>query len=458
MHIFETHYISTGSYYVGKSAPLMLKASLGTCVGVALFDPKNKIGGMIHLLLEKAPIHADRQEYAKYASTGLPLLFEALLALGASKKHIIACVAGGALVGPMHKHDLEFDVGGRTTERVVKFLTEKQIRITKSESGGFFTCTLNLNMQTWECTIDPILFEKFPPTAPVRISAVEEINDSIQNLQPIPQVALKILRLINEDTYDVSLLSAEIRQDQVLSARTLKLCNSAFFKKRKKIETMDHALVYLGQKVLVKFIISSALNTFFDQTGMGYSLCKGGLYHHAVGTAIIAEKIAEKTGKADMSLAYTGGLLHDIGKVLLDQFIQESLPLFYRQLFEQGKDFPEAEKRILGINHCDAGSFLAQQWCFPESLKEVIKYHHMPENAVQYKTLVHIIYLADLVMSRFHVGFEIERINTDQLTQRLDILGLSNKSFQDIVDMIPVKALEPSPRMVSVAEDIRNLC
>ena len=183
-------------------------------------------------------------------------------------------------------------------ERVVNFLTEKQIRITKSESGGFFTCALNLNMQTWECTIDPIVFENATPRDHIRISTVDEIKDSMQNLQPIPQVALKILRLINEDTYDISLLSSEIKQDQVLSARTLKLCNSAFFKKRKKIETMDHALVYLGQKVLVKFIISSALNTFFEQTGMGYSLCKGGIYHHAVGTAIIAEKIAEKTGKS----------------------------------------------------------------------------------------------------------------------------------------------------------------
>ncbi len=454
MHRFEKHYVPAGSYYVGKSAPLILKAWLGTCVGVALFDPKNKIGGMIHILLDKPPSHAKSQDYSKYATTGLPVLFEELLALGASAKHIIACVAGGALVGPMHKHDLEFDVGGRTIERVVNFLTEKQIRITKSESGGFFTCALNLNMQTWECNIDPIVLENAAPKDHIRISSVDEIKDSMQKLQPIPQVALKILRLINEDTYDTSLLSTEIRQDQVLSARTLKLCNSAFFKKRKKIETMDHALVYLGQKALVKFIISSALNTFFDQTGMGYSLCKGGIYHHAVGTAIIAEKIAEKTGKADMSLAYTGGLLHDIGKVLLDQFIQESLPLFYRQLFEQGKDFSEAEKKILGINHCHAGSLLAQQWCFPESLKEIIKYHHRPENAVQYKTLVHIIYLADLVMSRFHLGLEVERLNTDQLPQRLDTLGLSIQSFQDIVDMIPVKALEPSPRMVSMAEDI----
>jgi len=454
MHRLERYYVPTGSYYIGKSTPLMLKASLGTCVGVVLFDPKNQVGGLIHLLLDKPPLHVDNQALTKYATTGLPIFFEALLALGASPKHLIAWVAGGALVGPLHKYDFEFDVGGRTTECVVNFLVEKQIRIKKSETGGFFTCSLNLNMQTWESTIEPIVFENITPKGHTQISSPDEIKNSISNLLPIPQVALKILRLISEDDYDISLLGAEIKQDQVLSARTLKLCNSAFFKKRTKIETMNYALAYLGQKMLVKFIISSALNPFFDQTDMGYSLCKGGLYHHAVGTAIIAEKIAEKTGKANTSLAYTGGLLHDIGKVVLDQFIQGSLPLFYRQLFEEGQYSPEVEKNIFGIDHMETGNLLAQQWFFPESLKEVIKYHHMPEDAVHYKDLVHIIYLADLLMSRFNVGLEIERLNTGMLAQRLDKLELSIKSFQDIVDMIPAKALEFSPRMGSMDENL----
>ena len=254
--------------------------------------------------------------------------------------------------------------------------------------------------------------------------------------------------------HDIALLSTEMRQDQILSARTLKLCNSVYFKKRNKIETMDHALVYLGQNLLVKFIISAAINTFFNQAGMGYSLCKGGIYHHAVGTAIIAEKIAEVTGKANSALAYTGGLLHDIGKVVLDQFIQDALPLFYRQLFEEGKKSSEAEKAILGIDRKDAGSALAQQWSFPESLSEIIKHHHTPENAVQYKNLVHIIYLADLLMSRFHVGLEFERLNTDTLGQRLERLGFSIQSLPDIVDMIPGKALVSSPGMVNIEEDM----
>jgi HD-like signal output (HDOD) protein len=77
----------------------------------------------------------------------------------------------------------------------------------------------------------------------------------------------------------------------------------------------------LGQHLLLKFVISASLNNFFSQCGMGYSLCKGGIYHHAIGTAIIAEKLADLNGNISLSLAYTAGLLHDIGKVRLSPFL-----------------------------------------------------------------------------------------------------------------------------------------
>jgi putative nucleotidyltransferase with HDIG domain len=187
------------------------------------------------------------------------------------------------------------------------------------------------------------------------------------------------------------------------------------------------------------------LNNFFNQSATGYSLCKGGLYHHAVGTAVIAEKLADLTGKVELSMAYTAGLLHDIGKVVLDQFVNSGFPLFYRQLNEEGKNFSEVEKQVLGINHAEVGASLGLKWSFPESLVETIRHHHNPENAQQHNELVHIVYLADLLMSRFNTGLELERLNTDTLTTRLEAIGLSISEFPALVDYIPLKALESSP-------------
>lgn len=452
MNKLPRYYVGTGSFYVGESQPLILEASLGTCVGLALWDPQTGIGGLYHLLLAEPRTSEGGYQPEKYATTGLPIFLKELIKAGANRDNLNAWVAGGALVGPLEKYDLDLDIGGHTAERVMEFLADQDIDIEKSETGGFFTCVLFINMQTWECSIEPSgiaglsadtdRFEQRPSKA--------DISRGMENLQPIPQVALKMLRLINEDRYDITSLAEEVRKDQVLSARTLKLCNSVFIGRREKTESLDHALVYLGQTMLVKFVISASINNFFQQVAKGYSLCKGGIYHHAIGTAVIAEKIADLTQKADPMAAYTAGLLHDIGKVVLDQYIQSALPLFYREMQQEKKNFIEVEKDLLGIDHTEAGAHLARKWSFPDSLMESISHHHKPEDSNQNRELVHIVYLADLLMSRFHTGLEIERLDTKALSSRLERLDLSTHTFAEIVDIIPLKVLASSPEMALI--------
>jgi putative nucleotidyltransferase with HDIG domain len=444
--IDDTRYhVAAGSYYVDTQKPMILEAYLGTCVGVALYDPVARVGGLIHLLLPEPIGIESTSQPEKYASTGFPLFLRALTDAGATTDNVKACIAGGALVGPLDDSDLELDIGGRTTERVMQFIGAEGIRVDKLETGGFFTCSLTLDMRTWECRIEPAGFDRLTASADVKIPQPNEISQSAKDLKPIPQIALKVLRIFNDELYEIKDLTEEIRKDQVISARTLQLCNSVMFASRKKIESLDHALVMLGQHLLLKFVISASLNNFFNQSGKGYSLCKGGIYHHAVGTAVIAEKLAGLTGKAEPSMAYTAGLLHDIGKVVLDQFVNSGFPLFYRQLNEEGKNFSEVEKQVLGTDHTEVGASLALKWSFPESLVETIRHHHKPEDAQQHNELVHIVYLADLLMSRFHAGLELERLNTDTLETRLEAIGLSISEFPALVDHIPLKALESSP-------------
>jgi putative nucleotidyltransferase with HDIG domain len=429
---------------------MILHAHLGTCVAVALFDTETGIGGLINFLLPE-PISKEITSHPeKYASTGFPIFLKSLFDAGASPERLKACIAGGALVGPLENVDLELDIGGRTVERVMQFITDQKIELEKSETGGFFTCCLSLNMQTWNCCIEPAGIDKLKININFKVPEASEISRAIANLKPIPQIALKILRMINEDLYEVDALTEEIRKDQVLSAKTLKLCNSAMFSNRTKIESMEHAVVMLGQHLLLKFVISASLNNFFGQCGMGYSLCRGGIYHHAIGTAIIAEKLADLTGKISTSLAYTAGLLHDIGKVVLDQYIHADFPFFYRQLYNERKHLIEVEKNVLGIDHTEVGGLLSQSWSLPESLIETIRYHHRPEDAIQNTELVHIVYLADLLMSRFHPCLELERLDTKSLASRLEAIGLSNDRFPDIVDSIPVKSLEFSPELALI--------
>jgi putative nucleotidyltransferase with HDIG domain len=291
-------------------------------------------------------------------------------------------------------------------------------------------------MENWEITIKQAGEEKLKSGAEAKIPTPEEIRHAIDHIQPIPQVTLKIFRMINEDDYNVLEIADEVRQDQVISAHTLRVCNSAFFAKTQRIGSLDHALALLGRDIFVKSIISAIVKEFYQIPSSGYSLLKGGIYHHAVGTAVLAERLAEFVGDIQPSIAYTAGLLHDIGKVILDQYITSSYPLFYRS-FQKEKNFLQIEKEILNTDHTEVGSILAESWHFPESIRGAIRHHHHPENEQTFSDIAHVVYLSDLMMSRFHAGFELERMNTDRFIKRIEKIGLTVPQLLQVYDLIP---------------------
>jgi putative nucleotidyltransferase with HDIG domain len=434
--------IPAGSFQAFKKTPVVLQAYLGTCVGLALHCPTTGVGGLIHLLLPEPVSSTGISEPKKYATTGIPLFLKAIQEAGADMKAIKACLAGGALVGPLTQQDLNLDIGGRTAEAARGILEAHDIEIERSETGGFFTCCLELDMAAGHFAIQPAGQNKLSRPATAQTTSRDAILQSLELIKPIPQVALKILRMTNQPDYDINSVTKEIRQDQVISARIMKLVNSALFATKRTIDSLDHALVYLGREMLVKLILSAAVHGYFGQSEMGYSLCKGGLYHHATGCANVAEALARKTRKADPGIAYTAGLLHDIGKVVLDQHVGSTFPHFYRKVIEEDQSALETERQLFGIDHTQIGHLLATQWSFPSSLIEIIRNHHEPEANQEHAELGQVVFLADLLMSRFHIGLEVERIETQKLEACFKILDLENGHIADLVDLIPLAVFQ----------------
>lgn len=438
------HLVPAGSFHISRRLPLLLQAYLGTCVAVSIYCKQTGLGGIIHLLLPKPVSSLGAAQPEKYASTGLPLFLRSLLEKGAHRDKMVACIAGGALVGPLNRQDLSLDIGGHTAEVARQILDAEKIDILLSETGGFFTCSLNLDMGTGQTTIEPVGQQCDHNDYDVQLPNSTQIMATIDHLQPIPQVALKVLRLMDDDTQGIGNIADEIRKDQVITAQALKLANSAIFTKRQPIESLEQALVYLGRNQMVKLILSAAVQSYFAQVGSGYSLCKGGLYYHAIGCAKVAEVLGHRVAKVDPARAYTAGLLHDIGKVVLDQFVAPAYPLFYRDVMENKEAVLSIEKRVLGIDHAEVGQILAEQWAFPPSLINVVAHHHQPGNAKEHKHLAQVVHLADLLLSRFNIGIELERIDTLLLDNHFADLNLSTSSLPELVDAIPNAIFDPT--------------
>lgn len=442
-NLFEMEIVGSGDRRVSGRNRRYLVAFLGSCVGVTLCDRNSGLGGMIHFLLPQPTVTGVDMYAARYASTGLPKFLNELEQAGARRENLSACMAGGALVGDVSKLDLNLDIGGRTTMVVEQILTQSRIPIVQSETGGYFTCKMSLNLSTFETTIEPVSDMSRSSAVPLPLSSEMDFPGLIRRLKPIPQVALKILRMIDDQDCQFSEIADEVKQDQTISAKVLHICNSSFFGRGRRVDSIERALTNLGERNLIKFIVSALLEQFFFSSAGGYSLCKGGLYRHALGTAQVAERLARLTGMSSPEPAYTGGLLHDIGKVVLDQHVARFSPFFYRQVLAAGRPAIEVEREVLGTDHTQLGAMLAVYWGFPDNLKDVARYHHLPEQAPGQAQLVTIVHLADLIMSRFAAGHELERIDTQNLGARLKVLGLAPDRMMELVDVVPHQHANP---------------
>ena len=449
MKLYRKVHVPSGTFVCDKSKPVLLQAFLSSCVGVAAYDPVNQVGGLSHFLLPSPLSHCLPGDTGKYASTGLPLFLETLVSQGASLEQLKVTVAGGAFSGELSHQDIHLDIGGRTAETVKDILKQNKISVERWETGGFFTCCLSLNLASGQADIAPSYTSSNEVTdVTMAIPSAGDIEAVLDRIKPIPQVALKILRMINEDRYPVSALAAEVKKDQVISAQVLKNCNSVIFLGKPGIDSIDDALLIIGQDSLARIIIATAVKTLFSSQNQGYSLVKGGLFHHAIGVAILAEKLAQKTGKAHMFSAYAAGLLHDIGKIALDQFVAGSAPLFYRDLQERSADILAVENRYLGTDHTRIGKILADKWSLPSSVTETISHHHNPNESLNDSGTLETVALANILLHMFNSGPELNCVDLRHFAYLMDKMGVSMADFPGIVDMIPMKILTASPETI----------
>jgi HD-like signal output (HDOD) protein len=124
---------------------------------------------------------------------------------------------------------------------------------------------------------------------------------------------------------------------------------------------------------------------------------------------------------------------------LLDQYVASALPLLYRKAVAEGTELLDAERSLLGVSHAEAGARLAELWRFPPPLWDVIAHHPYPERAQYDKTLTYLVYLADVLASRFDAGYELDRIGTGSLAEGLPCLGLQPDILSDFIAQIPWK-------------------
>ena len=227
-----------------------------------------------------------------------------------------------------------------------------------------------------------------------------------KDLPTLPGVAARIFQVTHDDEASARELASIVMNDQSVSAKVLNLANSAFYGFARMITTIPQAVVVLGFDTVRSLALSVSV---FDALGSPSSgqvnLDREAFWMHAIGCGAASRLIATELGYRDTGTSFMLGLLHDLGKVIMDTYLNEEYQQVVQEVVEEGRPFSEVESEILDIDHAEIGGWLAFRWRFPEVLVAPIEYHHNPLGAEEEhlkETLV--VHLANVLTKRAGIG------------------------------------------------------
>lgn len=231
--------------------------------------------------------------------------------------------------------------------------------------------------------------------------SLEDLLTRVDNLPGVPSVALQVNRMLDVSDIETQELAAVIVQDPGLMTQILKICNSAEYGFSRQIATLSEAVSILGFQELRRVLMTIISHGLLNRPVSGYALEKGALWENAVTCGAYARHIAVSVNYPDPELACVAALLRDIGKIAVEHTLTDLGRDIEALIQAERISFEQAEERILGASHATVGTGLAQKWNLPESLADVIAYHHhpsmMPETVPEsVRQLVCIVHLADV--------------------------------------------------------------
>lgn len=266
--------------------------------------------------------------------------------------------------------------------------------------------------------------------------SIEELVASTSELAALPNSTVRLLEVLDDPSAEATKVLEVIGKDPSLTANLLKLCNSAYYGVRRRIGSVREALVLLGNQTVVSLAFATSMGDIIRRPLTSYGLAKRQLWHHALATALGAAYFFSAQGQQrSHERAFTGALMHDIGKLLIDRALCDLGQTLRRG--EGAEDLIEVERELLGFDHATVGAALAEAWNFPPDLVDVIRWHHEPAAAQTNGELVRAVAAANLLAT--HLGFNGggKAHEIEDLTAELGALGYDVALVNEAVGRVP---------------------
>jgi putative nucleotidyltransferase with HDIG domain len=225
--------------------------------------------------------------------------------------------------------------------------------------------------------------------------SLDELIKKAGELNMMPQVARKVVELVSNESSTAGQLAELLEKDPNITARILKISNSAFYGLRREVKTVQQAIVILGFKSLRSMVVASSSKALHKRFGITEQL----MWDHSIGTAIGAKVIAEGLPPAVGEIAFVGGLLHNVGKTVMNNESPKAYMEVMKRVYNDRITAVKAEMEIFGYAHPEVGFQIAEKWGLPSDLTALIKNHHLDGISEEEKTKIFANQIAKSALS-----------------------------------------------------------
>ncbi|MEW6220549.1 MAG: HDOD domain-containing protein [Thermodesulfobacteriota bacterium] len=431
--------IGAGEWCLDR-APAVLETFLGSCVGVALYDHAVQIGGLLHIVLPAGLAKREEASPTVYASRGIPYLVQALVDAGASRRRLVASLAGGASIRTPRGKGADLMIGQRNVLAVRAALAAEGIPVRNEDVGQDFGRHLALDLEDGRVSVRGTRRAANgaqPPPGQALAIPSPRLAEVIDRLQPISEIAFQALELARDPDSSFFAIERLVLKDPVLAATVLKLANSAWLGLPLPVTSVSQALSLLGLARFRRLVLQATVHDLFARELRAYSMASGALFRHAVACAQLADLLLPDRPVREREEAYVAGLLHDLGKVVLERCAWEAYAVIAQRALSHRESFHQAEREILGLDHGEAGHLLADLWRLPAGLGEAIALHHEPLRSRAGRPLVCAVHVADALCQMLGIDLARDSLAYELEPAALAALRLDDPAVEAILAEVP---------------------
>ncbi len=262
--------------------------------------------------------------------------------------------------------------------------------------------------------------------------SLDRLVAEVDQLPSLPQIVTRVMELTEDPDSTAFDIQEVLNQDQAMTAQVLRLANSVHYGYSRRIATVTDAIILIGFNAVRSIVLAASVSKILKRELKGYVMDEGELWKHSQCAAVFARLLAKKIKFRSIELAYTAGLLHDIGKLVLNNSMRDAYEQVVSIVHEEKRPFHKVETELFGFSHAAVGGKVAEKWKLPAELAEAIACHHDPREAQINGQLTALVHLADAATLQMGMGLGIDGLLYPISGEALELLQVTEQDLEQI--------------------------